>query len=214
MKILIGILVVLFALSCARPVIEETEHKVVRPNVEPLPPGSVQPSVSYVQPSQPSVSYPTYVEPSQPSISYPTYVEPSQPVTPPVVVTPPPVIVTPTPSGDPDWTSQTIQSTGQSAVNPKFAGNPGQAQLMAKRGAIQDARRNLLEQVLGVKLNSSTTVRDMVAETDEINSETSGLIRQSRVTGEHFDGSIYTVNMELKLYDVYTYMKTQRIYYK
>ena len=85
---------------------------------------------------------------------------------------------------------------------------------MAKQCLLCDARRNLLERVLGLRLDSSTTVRDMVAESDEINAETSGFIRDSYIISENFDGSIATVEMELKLYSVYTYMKTKKIYYE
>ena len=117
-------------------------------------------------------------------------------------------------TSDPDWAKKTITVEGKCAVNPAFAGNPGQSKLMARRGAIMDARRMLIEQVLGVKLDSKTVVKDMVAEEDKIVSETNGLIRESKVIGEYFDGSIFTVNMELKLYTVYSYLKTQKIYYK
>jgi len=120
----------------------------------------------------------------------------------------------PTNVNNPDWMNETIQATGQGAVNPRHAHNPAQAQLMAKRAAMADARRNLLERVLVLRLDSSTTVRDMVAESDEINAETSGFIRDSYIISENFDGSIATVEMELKLYSVYTYMKTKKIYYE
>ncbi|NUM36017.1 MAG: hypothetical protein HUU50_15855 [Candidatus Brocadiae bacterium] len=125
----------------------------------------------------------------------------------------PPAPLAPSPT-EPGWVNEKIQVTGQGAVNPKFAHNPPQQKLMAKRAAIMDARRNLLERVLGLRLDSQTTVKDMVAESDLINAETSGFLKESYEIGEHFDGGIYTVNMELKLYSVYMTMKTQKIYYK
>lgn len=115
----------------------------------------------------------------------------------------------------PDWMNETVVEIGQGAVNPRFANNPGQAKLMAKRAAIADARRMLLERVLGLRLDASTVVRDMVAESDAINAETSGFLRESRVLDEdQWDGNVYTVKVELKLYSVYTYMKTNKIYYE
>jgi len=115
---------------------------------------------------------------------------------------------------EPDWVNQKIQVTGEGAINPAHANNPPQQRLMAKRAAIQDARRKLLERVLGLRLDSKTVVKDMVAESDLIASETNGFIRDSYEIGDHFDGGIATVNMELKLYSVYMYMKTEKIYYK
>ena len=117
-------------------------------------------------------------------------------------------------SDKPDWVNQKIQETGQGAAPAKYAAEPARARLMAKRAAIMDARRNLLERILGLRLDSKTTVRDMVAETDQMNAETSGFIRDSHVIGEHYEDGVYTVNMELKLYSVYTYLKTNKIYYK
>ena len=119
-----------------------------------------------------------------------------------------------TSAGQPDWANQKIQATGQGAAPAKYAAEPARARLMAKRAAMMDARRNLLERVLGLQLDSKTTVRDMVAETDEINAQTSGFIRDSYVIGEHYEEGMSTVNMELKLYSVYTYLKTKKIYYK
>ena len=115
----------------------------------------------------------------------------------------------------PDWVNQKIEKVGSSAVDPEMASrNPGQAKLMAKRGAIIDAKRQLLEQVLGLKLDSKTEVRNMVTEKDEINAGTSGYIRGAKIIGQHFDGSIYEIKMEMKLYTVYEYMRSKRVYYK
>lgn len=114
---------------------------------------------------------------------------------------------------EPDWSKKTIQVTGQCATNPAHAGNPAQAMLMAKRGAIEDAKRNLLEQVLGVRIDSKTLIKDMVAQYDHLQAEVSGHIKEARIVGENFQSNIYTINMELKLYNIYTYMKSKKIYY-
>jgi hypothetical protein len=117
-------------------------------------------------------------------------------------------------TSEPDWSKKTIQVTGKCAVNPAHAGNPGQTKLMAERGAITDGRRLLLEQVLGVRIDSKTVVKDMVAQSDDLKAEVEGMVREAKPVGTYFDGSIASVNMELKLYTVYAYMKKQKIYYK
>lgn len=118
----------------------------------------------------------------------------------------------PTQAPVPEWISQTIRATGQNAANPKFAGNPAQAQAMARRGAILEAKRNLLERVLGLKIRSNTFVKDMVTEEDQINAETSGLVRGAYEVGESYENGLYTANVELPLNTVYEYIKTQRTY--
>ena len=107
----------------------------------------------------------------------------------------------------PDWANGKIQATGQGAVDPERFPNPAQRKLMARRGAILDARRNLLERVRGLRWNSETFVGDLANDSDLMDSNASGLVRNAYVINENFDGSTYTVNMELRLYDVYTYIK-------
>ncbi|MFA6133589.1 MAG: hypothetical protein WC869_06185 [Phycisphaerae bacterium] len=67
----------------------------------------------------------------------------------------------------PPWATETIKATGQSALDDKSE-NPAQAKLMAFRAAELDARRKLAEQINGLMINSSTSVRDFVAESDQI----------------------------------------------
>ena len=75
----------------------------------------------------------------------------------------------------PGWISRTIRVTGNSAVD-NSNGNPAQAKLMAYRAAELDGRRKLAEQISGLMITSNTSVRDFVAENDEI--ETSMLTFQ------------------------------------
>lgn len=118
----------------------------------------------------------------------------------------------PTEAATPAWISQTIRATGQNAANPKFAHNPAQAQAMARRGAILEAKRNLLERVLGLKVRSNTLVKDMVTESDQIDAESSGLIRAAVEVGESYENGLYSATVELPLNTVYEYIKTQRTY--
>ena len=69
----------------------------------------------------------------------------------------------------------TIKAVGQAAIDVDNA-NAAQAKLMAYRAAELDARRKLAEEIDGLMINSETSVRDFVAENDEI--ETSMLTYQ------------------------------------
>ena len=175
--------------GCPREVHETHEYYEVDPNVKSGPgvQNKLQPSVTPTQPKP-------QVQPTNPVI------EPQeQPA------------VQPKPS-TPSWMNQKIQATGQCAINPAYSNNPGRAKLMALRGAQLDALRNLLERVLGLQLDSQTVVKDMVTEKDQINAQTSGFVRGAYKINQSFDGSIATVTMELKLYNVYRYLKTNKIY--
>lgn len=61
----------------------------------------------------------------------------------------------------------TLTATGQSALDTE-ATNAAQAKLMALRAAELDARRRLAEEMDGLMITSSTSVRDFVAMNDQI----------------------------------------------
>ncbi|MBP7021126.1 MAG: hypothetical protein KBC30_04825 [Planctomycetes bacterium] len=197
------VIAMVFTVGCAREIHETHEYNKVVPNVQPVEPRSnvrvapapVTPTVpNYVEPTVPSYVEPTvpsYVEPTMPS-----YVEPT-----PVMPTPPAVTVPSTP----DWINNSITATGTCAVD--ITQRPAQAKQMARRGAKLDAMRNLLEQVLGLRIDSQTEVRDMVAESDRINAETSGLIKGFQVVNESFEGDICTVTIAMPLRPVYGYVQ-------
>jgi hypothetical protein len=67
----------------------------------------------------------------------------------------------------PGWVSDTMRGVGRAAVNTENP-NKAQAKLMAFRAAELDARRKLAEQVDGLMITSRTSVRNFVAENDEI----------------------------------------------
>lgn len=71
---------------------------------------------------------------------------------------------------DIDWVNKTITTEGAAY---------GKNKLMAKRGAKTDARRNLIEAVKEVRIDSKVTMRDQEVEEDLVVSESSGYIRQA-----------------------------------
>jgi hypothetical protein len=196
-KLFIWAIAVIILGCTSTKVVETHEQRKVEPNVQPVSPSSTP------SPEPTPTPTPKPTPPPDPSV---TPVQPSSDTPPQNPTTPPPT--TPT---EPDWTQKTILANGQSAVDLTKGYSAGQARLMAERGAIMDAQRNLMEQVLGVRIDSKTFVKDMVAQSDEIKGGIEGIIRNTRITQKNFDGSIYTVTVELKLYDVYSFMRNKKV---
>ncbi|MBI5723341.1 MAG: hypothetical protein HZA50_05240 [Planctomycetes bacterium] len=67
----------------------------------------------------------------------------------------------------PNWVGITKRVVGNAAVD-KNTDNAAQAKLMAFRAAELDARRKLAEEVVGLVITSSTSVKDFIAQNDEI----------------------------------------------
>ncbi len=76
---------------------------------------------------------------------------------------------------------------------------PAQQRLMAKRAAELDAKRQLLERIKGLRIDSTTQVRDFVTEVDVINSEVMGGLVGARIVREFYrdDELIAEVTVEV-----------------
>ena len=97
-----------------------------------------------------------------------------------------------------DWIDQRVSASGI-GVARKDAG-PGQARALAERAALTVARRNLLEVVRGVHIDSQTTVENLMVTDDSIVARVSGEVKYARVDRvEHLsDGTVQTtVSMPL-----------------
>ena len=102
--------------------------------------------------------------------------------------------------GEIDWTSGYVRAKGQAVINPDIK-NKAQARLMAERAATVVAQRNLLEIIQGVRVNSETVVRDMMAQSDVIVTRVEGVVKNARPVGEPvWDGDMVTVVLEAPLY--------------
>ncbi|MBN1996506.1 hypothetical protein JW935_03065 [candidate division KSB1 bacterium] len=90
-------------------------------------------------------------------------------------------------AGTVDWSNQMIRATGIGAPNPNM---PETAQ---RAGAIEAAKRvalrNLLETVLGMNIDSETTVRNYVVENDVINTRVRGAVRNFTVIDTRYMSS-------------------------
>ncbi len=111
-------------------------------------------------------------------------------------------IVETLPNGKIDWTEQFIESKGMSVIDSERFKNPAQAKLMARRGAIADAQRNLLEIIKGVRVVSETKVVDMITESDYILTQVDGLIKNAQMIGEEVEkDGIIEVRMRVPIYE-------------
>ncbi len=103
------------------------------------------------------------------------------------------------PEGSVNWSKGIIQATGIGAPPEDLYGKP-QARPMALRAAKLDAYRNLLETTKGLQLNSTTLVKDSVAQSDVIKTKVSGLIKGAQIMDKESisDGTVeVTVQMSL-----------------
>lgn len=79
----------------------------------------------------------------------------------------------------------------------------GSAKVLARRAAVVDAQRNLLESVKGVAVDSDTTVENFMLKSDIIHTKVNGIITGARVVSEEMqpDG-VYKVTMAVPVYGV------------
>lgn len=87
----------------------------------------------------------------------------------------------------------TVKGTGAPPDNMPA----GQSKLMARRAAIADAYRNLSEVIMGVMVDSQTTVKNFVTESDVINTKVQGFIKGAQIINEkEMKDGTYEVTMQ------------------
>jgi hypothetical protein len=90
-----------------------------------------------------------------------------------------------------NWTQSYIESMGV-GVPPKNM-DGAQAKAMAKRAAIVDLQRNLLEFVKGVRIDARTTMDNFIAD-DFVRQEVNGMIKNVELLEGEWDGEAYTIS--------------------
>lgn len=95
------------------------------------------------------------------------------------------------------------QLNEQNSISAIGYGLPSQNgnKILARRAAIVDAQRNLLERINGVQIDSETFMEDFTISSDVVRSQVSGLIKGAVITdeGENLDGSYY-VELSVPMY--------------
>lgn len=94
-------------------------------------------------------------------------------------------------NGSINWSKGIIQGKGIGAPPEKDYGQP-QARPLALRAAKLDALRNILEVVNGIRIDSTTVVRDFAIESDIIMTEVEGMVRGARQVKQEYlsDGTV------------------------
>jgi len=103
------------------------------------------------------------------------------------------------PSGEVDWSGNSVRATGTGVLDPHNP-NTAQARLMAERAAVVVAQRNLLEIVEGVRVDSETRVENFMTDYDVIHTRVQGVVRNARQVGPaRYDAEAGTVEVELQM---------------
>jgi hypothetical protein len=102
-------------------------------------------------------------------------------------------------NGSVNWSQGVIQGKGIGSPPEKYYGKPN-ARPMAMRAAKLDALRNILEVINGVRVNSTTTVRDFAIESDVIRSNVEGMVRGAeQVKLEYMSDGTVEVVMQVRM---------------
>ncbi|MCQ2362001.1 MAG: hypothetical protein MJ048_03080 [Acidaminococcaceae bacterium] len=92
--------------------------------------------------------------------------------------------------------------TGTGVANPEFEG--AQARLMARRAAIVDGYRMLLEYAKDVRVDSETLVKDLMGRSDVVSAKISGTIKGAKIIDEGESGTgknyYYWVKMSIPVF--------------
>lgn len=102
--------------------------------------------------------------------------------------------------GSVNWSAGYIEAVGIGAPPDKYIGRPN-ARPMARRAAVVAAQRNLLEITKGVQVDSATSVKDFMVESDVINTKVEGLVKGAQVVKTDYmsDGTV-EVTLRMPLY--------------
>ena len=103
-------------------------------------------------------------------------------------------------NGSVNWGNGVIQATGIGVPPEQSFGKPN-ARPMALRAARLVAYRNLLEIIQGVRINSTTLVRNFAVENDVVMSKIQGMVKGAQVVKREYlsDGTVeVTVQMNLQ----------------
>ncbi|MDR1623231.1 MAG: hypothetical protein LBS00_12765 [Synergistaceae bacterium] len=95
-----------------------------------------------------------------------------------------------------NWTKSYIESTGVGVVPKNMRGPQGKA--LARRGAIVDLQRNLLEFMVGAQIDGRTTLDNFMAD-DLVRQQVEGTIQGVEVLDGLWDGESYTVSGRIRL---------------
>ena len=101
---------------------------------------------------------------------------------------------------DVNWNDDVVTADGYGSP-PEKPINSAQANILARRAAVVDGQRNLLEQIKGVSLDANSTVQDAMVMSDIITTNVKGFLKGAKVVKENWtpEGA-YHVVLQVRLY--------------
>lgn len=107
------------------------------------------------------------------------------------------VVVEKFPEGKVDWTYGYVQAVGE-AVYPSGKSR-AQARLLARRSAIMDAQRDLLEILAGVRVSAESTMRDFEVASDIVRTRVEGIVKGAQIVEEKDLGDSFQVTIRIPM---------------
>lgn len=92
-----------------------------------------------------------------------------------------------------------IEGVGKGVAPCSGACSIAQAKMMARRAAILDAYKALIEKIYGIRINGRDTVKNMILQNSTLRAYVEGVVRGATIVDEEFKNGVYTVVMDLKL---------------
>lgn len=99
-----------------------------------------------------------------------------------------------------DWEKGVVRATGLAAGNAKTK-NKGLQRAQAKRAARMDAERNLAEAVEGVQVDSESTMKDLMLESDIVRTRVSATIKgMSEINSKYYEDGTCEITLEMPMF--------------